>query len=235
VFSQARKRANESLSRERVQTRTCSLCSVRMLKAPLMLLPRVSIYAVVSTEILTLPTGAPEPFAQRKRLILQPRTKPAAEEQEGVVPTAESESSEEEIVLEASSEMTEDEAMRKIVEDTKEFFSVRNLDEAEVYFSNLPSAHHFRLVNKLATSAVESKESDAQLVSDFFARAATKKLCTPAALEDGLSPISEAIDDIAIDAPKAFTLFASMVKGAGFDEERQTRLASSKMLLALLS
>jgi translation initiation factor 4G len=206
-----------------------------MLKAPLMLLPRVSIYAVVSTEILTLPTGAPEPFAQRKRLILQPRTKPAAEEQEGVVPTAESESSEEEIVLEASSEMTEDEAMRKIVEDTKEFFSVRNLDEAEVYFSNLPSAHHFRLVNKLATSAVESKESDAQLVSDFFARAATKKLCTPAALEDGLSPISEAIDDIAIDAPKAFTLFASMVKGAGFDEERQTRLASSKMLLALLS
>jgi translation initiation factor 4G len=138
--------------------------------------------------------------------------------------------------MEAPSEMTEDEATRKIVEDSKEFFSVRNLDEAEVYFTKLPPVHHFRLVDKLANSAVESKESDAQLVSEFFSRAATKKLCTPAALEDGLSPISEAIDDIAIDAPKAFILFAIMVKGAGFDEERQTRLASkSAALLALLS
>ena len=79
-----------------------------------MLLLRVSICLIVATEILTFPTGAPEPLAQRKRLILQPRTKPAAEEQEGVVPAAESESSEEETVLEASSEMTEDEATRVI-------------------------------------------------------------------------------------------------------------------------
>lgn len=135
--------------------------------------------------------------------------------------------------------MTEDEALKKIAEDSKEFFGVRNLDEAEVYFTNLPPVHHFRLVDKLASSAVENKELEAQLVADFFARAASKKLCTATAFEEGLSPISELIDDIAIDAPKAFTLFAIIVKGAGLDEDRRTRLASKSMdndrLLALLS
>lgn len=179
--------------------------------------------------------GAPEP-TQRKRLILAPRTKPAAEEQETIAPTLESESSEDEASL---VEMTEDEALKKIAEDSKEFFGVRNLDEAEVYFTNLPPVHHFRLVDKLASSAVENKELEAQLVADFFARAASKKLCTATAFEEGLSPISELIDDIAIDAPKAFTLFAIIVKGAGLDEDRRTRLASKSMdndrLLALLS
>jgi translation initiation factor 4G len=136
-------------------------------------------------------------------------------------------------------EMTEDEALKKIAEDSKEFFGVRNLDEAEVYFTNLPPVHHFRLVDKLTSSAVEDKESEAQLVADFFARAATKKLCTAAAFEDGFSPISELLDDIAIDAPKAFTLFAIIVKGAGLDEDRRRQLASKSMendrLLALLS
>jgi translation initiation factor 4G len=161
------------------------------------------------------------------------------EEQEAAVvaaaPTPESESSDDEAVV----EMTEEEAVKKISEDSKEFFGVRNLDEAEVYFANLPPVHHFRLVDKLASSAVESKELDAQLVADFFTRVTAKRLCTAAALEDGLLPISEIIDDIAIDAPKAFSLFAIIVKGAGLDEERRTRLASKSMdsdkLLALLS
>lgn len=135
--------------------------------------------------------------------------------------------------------MTEEEALKKISEDSKEFFGVRNFDEAEVYFTNLPPIHHFRLVDKLVSSAIENKESEAQLVAEFFTRAATKKLCTAAAFEDGLSPISEVIDDIAIDAPKAFDLFAIIVKGAGLEEDRRTRLASKSMdnhrLLALLS
>jgi len=192
-----------------------------------------------NTETAAEASKAPEQPAQRKRLILQPRTKPPVEEQEAAAaataPTPESESSEDE----AAVEMTEEEAVKKIAEDSKEFFGVRSLDEAEVYFTNLPSIHHFRLVNKLASAAVESKESEAQLVADFFARAATKKLCAAIAFEDGLSLISELIDEIVIDAPKAFDLFVTIVKGTGLDEERRTRLASKSMdsdkLLALLS
>lgn len=136
-------------------------------------------------------------------------------------------------------EMTEQQALTKIAEDLKEFKAVRNLDEAEVYLTNLPAVHHFRLVDKFTSFAVESKEADAQLVSEFFARAVAKSLLLSAAFEEGFAPIAEIIDDIAIDAPKALSLFATVVKAAELDEERRTRLASksldSDQLLALLS
>jgi len=51
-------------------------------------------------------------------------------------------------------------------------------------------------------------------------------------------PTAEIIDDIAIDAPKAFQLFATMLKGAELDETRRSSIASKSTdadkLLALL-
>jgi len=72
-------------------------------------------------------------------------------------------------------EMTEDQAISKIAEDLKEFFAVRNLDEAEFYFMALPAVHHSRLVDKLTSWAVEHKEADVQLLADFFSRAVSKE------------------------------------------------------------
>jgi translation initiation factor 4G len=181
-------------------------------------------------------TGVPEAPAQRKRLILAPRSRPTTEEEAAALKSESENEDEDETPAEV---MTEEQAKKKIAEDSKEFFAVRNLDEAEVYFTNLPAAHHFKLVDKFASTAVELKEPDAQLVADLFARVVSKEMCAPAAFEEGLSPIAEIIDDIAIDAPKAPSLFAIVVKGAGLDEERRTRLASKSMdsdtLLALLS
>ena len=37
------------------------------------------------------------------------------------------------------------------------------------------------------------------------------------------------LDDIAIDAPKAFNLMAIMMKGAKSDEEQQSRIAGKSM------
>jgi translation initiation factor 4G len=184
--------------------------------------------------ILYTSIAATEP-AQQNRVVLQPRSKPV-EDAEAAPSNVESEVNS--LEDEASPEMS-DEAKKKIAEDSKEFFGVRNLDEAEVYFSALPSQQHHNLVNKLVSVAVESKEADAQLVANFFNRAASKELCSPAAFEEGFTPIAEIIDDIAIDAPKAFQLFAMMIKGADFDEERRSRVASksidSDILVALLS
>ncbi|KAG1846582.1 armadillo-type protein [Suillus subalutaceus] len=72
-------------------------------------------------------------------------------------------------------------------------------------------AHRFRLVDKLVASALESKEADARLV-----------------IEEGFLPMAEFLDDIAIDAPKAFDYMAIMLKGAGFENEpeRLQRIAS---------
>jgi translation initiation factor 4G len=75
-------------------------------------------------------------------------------------------------------------------------------------------------------SAIESREDDAKLVSQFFALAVTKELCSAASFEQGLLPVAEVIDDIAIDAPKALQLLAIMVKGAELDQERLSNLAS---------
>lgn len=64
--------------------------------------------------------------------------------------------------------MPDDQAQKKIQEDVKEFFAVRSLDEADVYFTALPAQHHSKLIDKLVSSAVESKEADAKLAADLF-------------------------------------------------------------------
>jgi translation initiation factor 4G len=81
--------------------------------------------------------------------------------------------------------MSDEAANKKIKEDLKEFFAVRNLDEAEVHVMALPVVHHSKLVDKLVTTAVESNEADAKLVADMFSRAVSKGLCSPEAFEQG--------------------------------------------------
>ncbi|KAF7315064.1 MI domain-containing protein [Mycena indigotica] len=179
---------------------------------------------------------APEP-TQRKRLILAPRSKPT--EESAATPAGSDESESESEGEAAVAEMSDEAADRKVAEDSKEFFAIRNLDEAEAYFSALPPAHHPRLVEKLAGSALEAKESDAQLVADLFGRASSKELCSAEAFEEGLAPLAEILEDIAIDAPKAPNYFALIMKLVTFDDERQKRVAEktgdADKLLALIA
>ncbi|THV06205.1 hypothetical protein K435DRAFT_711730 [Dendrothele bispora CBS 962.96] len=170
-------------------------------------------------------SGAPEAPPQRKKLVLAPRSKPL--DQDTAPSRQESENgSDAEVSEEPEQDMSEEEAKRKIKEDVKEFFGVRSLDEAEEYFSSLPSAHHHRLVDKFVSEGMERKEADAELVAKFFERAVSKKLCSSTALEDGFAGTVEFLDDIVIDVPKAPNLLAIMMKGASFDQEQRTRLAS---------
>ena len=96
-------------------------------------------------------------------------------------------------------------------------------------------------IDKLVTSAIESKETDAQIVGDLFSHTVSKDLCLSSAFEEGFGPTVELLDDIAIDTPKDFDLMAIMVKGAGLDtdDERRTRIATkstnSNKLVALLA
>ena len=127
--------------------------------------------------------------------------------------------------------MSDGEANKKIAEDTKEFFSARNIDESEEYFIKLPPEHHHSLVDKMVSKAIESKETDGKLVADALARAAEKNLCSMSAFEEGFLPVAELLDDIVIDAPKAFQIMAIMMKGAGLDkdEERRSRIIRKSM------
>lgn len=167
-----------------------------------------------------MPTSDAPP--QRRKLVLQPRTKPLEDPSHA----NESDNESEEETEEPEAEMSDADAKKKIDEDSKEFFAVRNLDEAEVYFEKLPSQHHTKLADKLISHALESKEADAQLVSDLLQRASSKSLASSAALEEAFSSLAEFLDDIVYDAPKAPNLFALMLKGAGFSDEQRTRITS---------
>ncbi|PBK74048.1 hypothetical protein ARMSODRAFT_1081035 [Armillaria solidipes] len=128
-------------------------------------------------------------------------------------------------------------AKKKIERNIKKFSAVRNLDEAEVYFTQLPAKHHPLLVDKFISFAVKS-EADAQLVAQLFSRASTKNLCTIADFESGFAGVIELLGGIVIDAPMAFKLMATVMKGPAFDDGQRTRLASktdSAKLLGLLS
>ena len=137
--------------------------------------------------------------------------------------------------------MTEDEANEKIAEDVEEIFSVRTIDELEQYFNKLPCEHHHRLVGKLISEAIESKEANWKLVADVFARAVEKKLCSISAFEEGFLPAAEFLDAIAISTPKALQTMAILMKGAGLDKdvERRARIVQkstkSNRLLELLA
>ena len=125
----------------------------------------------------------------------------------------------------------EDEANEKIEEDVKELFSARDIDESEEYFNKLPSEHHHRLVGKMASKAIESREGDGKLVAEVFARAVEKRMCSTSAFEEGFLPVAEVLDDTVIDASKAFQIMATLMKGAGLDKdvERRARIAQRLM------
>ena len=183
------------------------------------------------------PADAP---LQRKRLNLLPRSVPM-ERSESAPAASEASSDDEQAEVAGASSMSEADAKKKIDEDLKEFFTIRSIEEAESYFSSLPSEHRFRLVDKLVLSAVERKQEDAELVAALFVHARKRDLCSPASFEEGFTELASLLDDLVYDAPKAFELTAIMMKGAGLDadEERRARLVSksadSERLVALLT
>ncbi|EIW80366.1 hypothetical protein CONPUDRAFT_125115 [Coniophora puteana RWD-64-598 SS2] len=160
--------------------------------------------------------GAPEVPAQRRKLQLLPRTKPAEEGTPAV-----SEDEPDTLAKDGSGSMTEAEAEKKIDQDVQELFAVRNLEEADVYFTNLPKEHQFRLVKRLVDKSLESKEADVKLVVDFFSQAASKGQCDAATFEEGFLPAAELLDDTAMDAPKAVDYMAMLVRGAQLDKDEE--------------
>ena len=185
--------------------------------------------------------GTPEPAAppQRKRLQLLPCSVPVDKSESTPAGSAVNSEDEGAELTAGGSAMTEADAKTRVAEDSKEFFSIRDLEEAEVYFTKLPAEYRHKLVDKLVTTAIDAKEADVALVADLFARATEKNWCPADAFEEGFMPTAEFLDDIVIDVPKAVTQFANMLKAAGLDDERKKRIAekspeSGAKLLGLL-
>jgi MA3 domain len=165
---------------------------------------------------------------QRRKLKLQPRTKSIGETSQAIKPAASEIGYDEEP---AGVGMSEADAKAKIDQDVRAFFSIRVLDEAESYFSSLPTEHRHLLVEILVAKSIAMKEPDVRLVGDLFARVREKGLCNPRIFEEGFSRLAEILSDLARDIPVAWPYFAILLRGSGLDQdkERRTRIGEKTM------
>jgi translation initiation factor 4G len=159
----------------------------------------------------------------RRTLRLLPRTLP--------VGPGESESEPEGDEIRESEEvaMSREAAEKKVKEDVKELFAVRDLDEAEEYFKALPSVHHPHLIDQILMQVLDKKEADAKFVAGFFEQAAEKQLCTQSNFEEGFKGAMAPLDDLAIDVPAVFKLMAIAVQGAQLPMDAVERLSEKIM------
>ncbi|KAH7096849.1 ARM repeat-containing protein [Auriculariales sp. MPI-PUGE-AT-0066] len=120
--------------------------------------------------------------------------------------------------------MSEAEVKQQVTNDTKEFFAIRKLDEAEQYFESLPDDQRYRMVDSVFGKALEGKDADATLAGDLFGKVFDAGKLTTEDLEKGLAGMIELLDDIAVDAPAAYALSAKIMFLAKLDEDAVKRL-----------
>jgi translation initiation factor 4G len=114
--------------------------------------------------------------------------------------------------------MSAEQAKRKIKEDIKELFMLRQPSEAEGYFSSLPPEFRWQLVTELVSKAIDAKPVDVQLVSDVFSVAASKSLVDEAQFSQGFTKDMEYLEDTSTDSPNAYGNIASLLKAANLSQ-----------------
>lgn len=154
-------------------------------------------------------SGLPEPASQRKKLALLPRSLPRANEDS----REEAGQSEEASGDEGESSISPEQAKVKIGEDLKEFWALKNFDEADSYISSSEPWYRSQFIDQLIASTLERKDSDAYIASELLTRWADKGLCSASVMEQGFAGQLEFIDDIAIDVPAAYKLVAILLRG----------------------
>ncbi|KIO22664.1 hypothetical protein M407DRAFT_79002, partial [Tulasnella calospora MUT 4182] len=166
---------------------------------------------------------APPDTPLRRKLNLLPRTVSSANTNEDSAGDEDKPESDEEQAATTKS-MTEQEAKAKVDEDVKEFFNIRDVNEGEKSFADLPDEHKSKLVDKLASKALDLKEADVKLVAELFDKAASNG-CPPSAFEDGLAGIMEFLDDTATDVPQAYNFMARLLRGTKLPQATVESLA----------
>lgn len=120
-------------------------------------------------------------------------------------------------------EMSDAQAKKKVAEDVKEIFAVRNVSEAEECFVALPDEHQSKLVHAMINYALDKKKDDVRLTTDVFAK--VSGTVAPTTFEAGFESTVEFLEDIAIDVPQVYPRIAKMLKGAGLPRDIVERLA----------
>jgi translation initiation factor 4G len=169
----------------------------------------------------------------RRKLLLQPRTQVVASDAgsfrddtgSAIGQSEQGDDDAASATASATQGMSAEQAKRKIKEDVKELFMLRQSSEAEGYFSSLPLEFRWQLVGELVSKAIDAKPADAQLVSDVFSVAASKSLVDEAQFSQGFTKDMEYLHDTSTDSPSAYGNMAILLKGANLSQAAVERYA----------
>ncbi|CAE6418580.1 unnamed protein product [Rhizoctonia solani] len=175
------------------------------------------------------PGGSPAASStgERRKLVLQPRTKPAdAETDKAEEKEEEKEEEKDEEKEEAAPVgMTEEKAQHRANEDAKEYLALENIDEAILALEALPSEHRHLFVDRLINASMEGGNKAVVLTEKLFSVIRSRSVISPEGFERGMIPTISMADDLSIDVPKTYEWLARMIHAAGLDRSRVEEMA----------
>lgn len=165
-----------------------------------------------TSELSPPATDAP----QRTPLKLQPRTVDAATVDKGVPASGEGEEEADEGEV-ADGEM--DEATKRSIDNSvKEFLNVRDIAEGKATFEALPRAHRGELAKAFIGKVVDGKQLDVKSVTELFKAVAEDNVIPSPFFRDAFTATVTDLEDIAMDAPRAFETIGQLMVAARLTE-----------------
>lgn len=169
--------------------------------------------------------AAAESKPRRQPLKLAPRTvsTPTAgqaaggEAEDGEIKEDEEEEAEEE-EEETSGEV--DEATKRSIDNSvKEYLAVKDIGEGKATFESLPSRHRGALAKAFIVKVSGSKPAEVESVVSLFKGVAEDSLVPSTDFRDAFVDTVTDLEDLATDAPKAFTFVGNLMAAAGLSQE----------------
>ncbi|WFD21042.1 hypothetical protein MCAP1_003297 [Malassezia caprae] len=129
---------------------------------------------------------------ERKKLQLQPRTKPLETPAEPAAPSAE-------------------DMQRKIGNDVKEFLAIRDISEGVQSIEALPAEHRATFVDQLVAAVLDKKQDSVDDAGRLLAQLVEKQVLNEQQLMEGFQPQVTILDDTSMDAPSAYGFMAQLL------------------------
>jgi len=106
---------------------------------------------------------------------------------------------------------------KKIAQTIEEYFSSEDLDDLKVSVKNLDGVMHFELVKKFISAALDQKDRQRELTSQFLA-GCTGGVITRSAVEKALTIVLGRVEDTALDVPNVLELLSKFIARGVADE-----------------
>ena len=153
--------------------------------------------------------GGEEPH-QRRRLQLQPRSKPLEKPEEGA----------------EQGELSEEELKRKVGNDVKEYLAIRDLSEGVQSIQALPQQHRAKFVDALAAAVLDKKQDSVDAAGKLLAALREQSVVSTEELAQGFKEQVTMLDDTSMDAPSAYSFMAQLLVDSGLPRDRIEALAN---------